>query len=306
MKIEVDTNKYKTVIVGYSGGVDSQVLLTLLKNIKNINIVAMHVNHNIDENSYEWESFCKNGENETNVKVLTKSIFLGEDGNLENKAREERYKFFKEEYDKYEVGTVALMTGHHLNDQAETFLLKLMRGSGLEGLSGILPESKLFGMTVLRPLLSYTKEEIYDYAGENNLKWVEDPSNKSLEYDRNFMRNQVIPLLEKRWNKSVNMIGKSVNIIQETRLFEKTALKEMYKVDENGWIDVRTIKDLNNSIKKMIVREWIKEEIEMSPDGHLVNAVVDQCINKAPHNSGKIIKKFFTIKKENHMIKIVK
>lgn len=306
MKVEVDTTKYKTVILGYSGGVDSQVLLDLLKKIPTINIVAMHINHNINENAYEWESFCKNSENETNVKVLTKSIILGEEGNLENNAREERYKFFKKEYDKYEEGTVALMTGHHLNDQAETFLLKLMRGAGLEGLSGILPESTLFGMTILRPLLSYKKEDIYDYAGENNLKWVEDPSNKSLEYDRNFMRNEVIPLLEKRWSKSVNMIGKSVNIIQESRSFEKTALKKMYNVDENGWIDVRTIKDLNENIKKMIVREWIKEETEMSPDGNLVNAVVAQCINKIPHNSGKIIKKLFTIKKENHMIKIVK
>lgn len=305
MKIENALEGYKTVILGYSGGVDSQVLLNLLKKMKNINIVAMHVNHNINEKSEEWEDFCKSQESNYNVKVKSKSINLTDSGNLENEARKERYSFFKEEYDKYESGEVALVTGHHLNDQAETVIFKLMRGSGLDGLSGIKESSSMYGMTVVRPLLGYKKSQILEYAKLENLSWVEDPSNKSLEYDRNFIRNEIIPLLETRWDKAVNAIGKSAKIIAESNDFEKEVVKKMYKVTKEGWLDAREINKLDPLVQKKVVRDWIKEETEMSPDGNLVESVVNQCVRNKPHNSGKVMKKFFRIEKNNHMIKIL-
>lgn len=303
MNIFEKLKDYKTVILGYSGGVDSQVLLHLLMSIKHLKIVAMHVNHNINEESQKWESFC-HSHNTDRIKVLSKSIDLSNTNNLENEARQERYSFFKEEYKKYEKGTVALLTAHHLNDKAETFLLKLMRGAGLDGLSSIKEQSDLFGMTVLRPLLEYSKTEIIEYAEKHNLKWVEDPSNKSLEYDRNYIRNEIMPLLEKRWGHAPKMINKSANLIEESRLFINNITKELYSVNNSGELDTRILKEYDYTTQKFIIRDWLKTQTEMSPDSKLVDAIINQCVKTKPHNAGKVIKKFFTITKNNHILKI--
>lgn len=294
------TKDYDTLIIGYSGGVDSQVLLNLAMKT-NKKIVAVHINHNINENSKNWENFCFSECSKHSVEFFSKSINLTS-GNLENEARNYRYSFFKEIYDQFH-GKTALLTGHHCNDLVENFFLKLVRGSGIEALCSIQEKSTRNGMNIVRPLLPFKKSNIIDFATESNISWVEDPSNKNTEYDRNFVRNEVIPLLEKRWNNTVGGIYKSINHLNESNDFIKSKINlDDFIIDEK--LDSKKMYNLEKFEQSFIIREWFKSIIEMTPDYNLVNSVIEQCIMKKPHNSGKIIKKFFTIEKHNHLIYI--
>jgi tRNA(Ile)-lysidine synthase len=305
--IESLLKPYKTVILAYSGGVDSQVLLYLLSKVPHIKVVALHVNHNISDQSNCWEEFCKKNAYWLSIDYKSKSVNLDGPGNLENKARKERYTFFTEEYKQYDPKTTVLLTAHHMNDQAENFLLRLMRGSGLEGLSSIKPHSVQYGMNIVRPLLNFKKTQLIEYAKDNNLDWVEDPSNKDDSYDRNYIRNKVIPLFEDKWPHAVSSIGKSVSNLNENNQFVTTFFQDKVNNCVSGeGLNTQILKSFSHFEKKQIVREWLKKEIGMSPDGNLVESVIQQCVNAPAHNAGKIIKKFFTIKKENNVITIIK
>ena len=150
------------------------------------------------------------------------------------------------------------------------------------------------------------KCEIIKYAKLNKLQWVEDSSNKSNQYDRNLIRNQVIPMLESRWENAVQMIGKSANNLNENLKFCRKHVKSIYRINSDGSINSKELKKLNIIEKRMIIRDWLKVEIGMSPDGKLVDAVIKQCVDSPAHNAGKIIKRFFTINKCNHKIKVSK
>lgn len=292
---------FDTLIIGYSGGVDSQVLLKLAKQTDK-KIIAVHINHNINENSLKWEKFCRFQCLDSLIEFHSKSIEL-KTGNLENEARNFRYSFFKEIYDNFDPEKTALLTGHHCNDLVENFFLKLVRGAGIDALSSIQEKTFRNGMNIIRPLLSYKKTDIIDFAKSCSLYWVEDPSNKDSEYDRNFIRNEVIPLLETRWNNTVSNIYKSTIFINDANKYIKEKISHSdYIID--GKLDSKKMSTLNNFEQKHIIREWFKEIIEMTPDSNLVNSIIDQCIMKKPHNSGKIIKKFFTVEKNQHFISI--
>ena len=187
-------------IVGFSGGADSTALLHALIAVQgqlDARVSAVHVNHGLHKNADLWqlqcEQFCHR--NKIELVCLTVKPENNAGKGLEAEARHLRYEAVS---DLLKPGT-CLLTAHHADDQAETLLLNLMRGSGVDGLSGM-PESRPLGEGFLqRPLLGFRNNALRNYLRENNIEWTEDPSNRNLNYDRNFMRHEIIPLLEKRW-----------------------------------------------------------------------------------------------------------
>lgn len=293
--------EFDTLIIGYSGGVDSQVLLHLAA-ATDKKVIAAHVNHNINENSNHWVAFCHEQCRNLGVEFFSKSINLTS-GNLENEARNLRYSFFKDLASEFKPETTALLTGHHCNDLVENFFLKLVRGSGIDALSSIQEKTFRNGMNIIRPLLPYKKLDIIDFANSSSLYWVEDPSNKESEYDRNFVRNEIIPLFENRWKNTVSNIYKSTLFINEANKYIKESIN-LYDYMINESLDSKKMLSLSEFEKKYIIREWFKKIVEMTPDANLVNSIIEQCIMKKPHNSGKIIKKFFVVEKNKHLISI--
>ena len=208
--IETLINKWEDhhFFVGVSGGLDSMVLLHLLSSRNNI--TALHVNYelrgsdsDLDEQHVKNESFKLNVPLITH-KVTNEEMLKMKEGNLQLEARKIRYDFFKKEALNKEKSKI--FVAHHLDDQVETFFLQLTRGSGIAGLSGMEPQRG----NLIRPLLSFSKKEIFLYAKKNDVIWREDKSNNSLKYLRNRLRNAWIPLLEKN-NPNIR---KSVFIIQ--------------------------------------------------------------------------------------------
>jgi tRNA(Ile)-lysidine synthase len=180
------------ITVGLSGGVDSVVLLHKLRDVPGVS--AIHVHHGLSPNADAWAAFCRRLCRRLGVPLTVRKVKVVKRGEgLEAAARAARYEIFR----KIPVDVLAL--AHHLDDQAETVLMNLLRGTGLRGARGMLPRSQFNEKTLLRPLLDTSRREIEAYARRHGLEWIEDESNADESLARNFIRRRVGPLLERRY-----------------------------------------------------------------------------------------------------------
>ncbi|MEM1153624.1 MAG: tRNA lysidine(34) synthetase TilS [Pseudomonadota bacterium] len=187
--------------VGFSGGLDSTVLLHLLTRYgqdlpATPPLSAIHINHGLQQQSDDWQRHCERVCADLGVPLvsLKAEITAGSSG-LEAAARDARYRLFTSQLQNGEV----LLLAHHADDQVETFFLRLMRGAGVQGLAAIAESRELGCGRLVRPLLQLSRAQLEHYAVSQGLTWVDDPSNSDTRFDRNFMRNRVLPLLAERW-----------------------------------------------------------------------------------------------------------
>ena len=195
-----DLSSARRWLVGLSGGIDSSVLLDLLVAWRRErpglpSLGAIHVNHGLQAGADDWQAHCQAFCDERDVPLLTRAVDVSEFGTGEAAARAARYSVFEEEIGEGDV----LLLAHHLDDQVETFFLRLMRGAGVEGLAAMPARRALGNGRLVRPLLATSRSELQAYAAEQELGFVDDPSNDDPAMDRNFLRGQVLPLLEQRW-----------------------------------------------------------------------------------------------------------
>lgn len=211
----------KHVLLAVSGGVDSVVLLHLMQGIdedKRPELSVAHVNHQLRENSDEDEVFVRELAESYGFPFYSHT-WKKEDhpkSGIEEAARNIRYTFFKEIMNDF--GATVLMTAHHQDDQVETILMKLTRGSSLEQLTGIHLTQPFNNGQLLRPLLPFSKEELYKYAEDHRLKYVEDITNRTNIYTRNRFRNQIIPLIKQenvQFNEHVEQFAQDIRDVLE-------------------------------------------------------------------------------------------
>jgi len=212
----------RPLTVALSGGADSVAMLLLLNELKKtlgINLSAIHVNHGLSQNASQWMRFCRQLCERLHVPIHCVELTIEKRSrkSLEQVAREARYRAMGELMSSRGV----LFTGHHSHDQFETFLLRLMRGAGLTGLGAMRPitdyplaDSRFIHNQVARPLLSFSKKDLVNYLIQQRQSWVEDESNESDAFDRNFIRNNLIPLFESRWPTASVSVEHSTEILQ--------------------------------------------------------------------------------------------
>ncbi|MFW2440746.1 MAG: tRNA lysidine(34) synthetase TilS [Arenicellales bacterium] len=192
--------KNRAVYVAFSGGLDSHVLLHALAGLASdypFSLKAIHIDHSLQLQSAAWADHCQQVCDSLSVPltIRTPGINQKKGESLEAAARDARYAALAECLP--EGGLC--MTAQHRNDQTETLLLQLLRGAGVHGLAAM-PASKNFAMgRLLRPLLAFSREDLLEYANRHRLVWIEDPSNQDNRFDRNFLRNEVLPVLRERW-----------------------------------------------------------------------------------------------------------
>lgn len=187
-----------SVVVGVSGGPDSMVLLYLLIKLKksmDIQIICAHVNHNVRKESVDEEKFVCEYCRQNGVIFESMTIENYGDDNFHNEARTIRYNYFEKLVLKYHAKY--LFTAHHGDDLMETILMRITRGSTLRGYSGFSRVINRDGYKIVRPLINLTKDEIANFANENNIKYVIDSSNLKDKYTRNRYRKYVLPQLKK-------------------------------------------------------------------------------------------------------------
>ena len=213
------------VCVGFSGGVDSAVLLDAMVEEGARPVSAVHVHHGLSRNADAWADFCRDFCNARKVPLTIERVSVDRHAaeGIEAAARKLRYAIYAARPEPY----VAL--AHHLDDQAETVLLQLLRGSGLKGVAAMpelraLPGSKV---RLYRPLLAISRAALVARAKERGLAWIEDESNESTRHDRNYLRHEVAPLLDARfpgWREAVARLARHAGAAHE--LLEELARKD--------------------------------------------------------------------------------
>ena len=266
--------------IALSGGLDSVVLLDSICQLHQAHttksdsprIVAFHIHHGLQKAADEWLLFCE---------ALAKKYKIGFDfrllhidtklnsGNIEARARAARYEALTELCLYY--GIEDLLLAHHQNDQAETVLLQLMRGAGVAGLSGM-PVSRMLAsskeqassITLWRPLLHLSREELEAYAREHKLKWIEDPSNRSSKYRRNAVRKSILPKLESIQPGATANLARSAELLaQAQQLLDRLAQQDGKKIlkPNNNALSVQLLLDLNArdpAAANNVLRYWLK------------------------------------------------
>lgn len=219
------------LVIAYSGGVDSQVLLHALVQLKHQAFISnpitvCHVNHGLSDNAKTWQQFAENACSKYGVQLVVKSVNIKAQAqqSLEELARDARYDALNTISD----NPALILTGHHSDDQSETFLLALKRGAGLKGLSAMSEISQRETHRLVRPLLSISRQTILDYAKAHQLRWIEDESNTDISFDRNFIRNNVMPLLKQRWPSISQTINRSAaHCLEGQELLDELAEQDL-------------------------------------------------------------------------------
>lgn len=184
-------------VVAYSGGLDSTVLLHALVALKlPAAHCALHINHQLSPHSHDWQRHCAAFCARLNTPFCAATVQVERDGSgIEAAARRARYSMFE----RFLQPGDCLLQAHHLDDQAETLLLRLLRGSGPRGLAAIRAARELGRGRLYRPLLAVGREQLHAYARAQQLSWIDDESNLDTRFDRNYLRREVLPLLQRRW-----------------------------------------------------------------------------------------------------------
>ena len=255
-----------TVVVGCSGGPDSMALMHVLMHFrknKNLSIICAHVNHKVRKESddeMKWlEGFCK----QNNIIFEGMSISKYGDDNFHNEARNIRYQFFEDLVNKYNAKY--LMTAHHGDDLIETVLMRIVRGSTINGYSGFRKIVHRDNYSIVRPLIYVTKDEILSYDSKNKIEYVIDKSNFSSKYTRNRYRKVVLPFLKEE-DKNVHLkFLKYSNILSEyDEYLNKETDKYLERVcdKKDKSIDIDKFKKLDNIIQNKIINNLLKDYYE--------------------------------------------
>ncbi len=256
--------EFERVVLAFSGGIDSCVLMHLLSSHqRSCKILVWHVNHGLQAVAGEMEAFCRSAASRYKLDIEVSQLNLDPDmANLESKAREARYALFEQAL----TPTDCLLTAHHAEDQVETLLLNILRGSGSSGLRGIARRRSIGRSILLRPMLEISRADIADYASIHKIDWYDDPSNKSQSFNRNYLRHQIVPRIKSRWPGYLESIGSVISIQAETQ----QALDELGAQDyqqvrhqcerENSDLLCRnTFQHLSYARQKNLIRFWLKK-----------------------------------------------
>ena len=276
-------------LVAFSGGLDSLCLLdALVKTRPACQVVALHVHHGLSPYADDWSRHCAAVGAQYGIEVVLERVRVVPAGKgIEDAAREARYAAFARHLQPGDH----LLLGHHADDQAETLLLRLLRGTGAKGLEGMRVQRPFAGGTLWRPLLMFSRRMLEDYAREQQLRWVEDDSNADHRYDRNFLRNAIFPLLAERWPDFVLRWQQTAGQVAETNALADREIARCFaslemQAGRSGWsMDKNRLAEYSPAEQKALLRHGFEQIGLALPGSQVLTTILQQLQPKsADHN----------------------
>ncbi|MCW8925196.1 MAG: tRNA lysidine(34) synthetase TilS, partial [Xanthomonadales bacterium] len=260
-------------------GADSTALLHAICAIRDQlrgPVTAIHINHGLHGDASGWQTRCEQFCKHYRVPLVSQEIepVANSGQGLEAEARRLRYEAIASQ-----LGPGAgLLTAHHADDQAETLLLNLMRGSGVDGLAAM-PNSRPFGEGLLqRPLLEFQGNALRRYLDENKVEWIEDPSNQQVEHDRNFIRHEIIPLLERRWPAVSQRLLLTCGAMRSARRLLEGLADDYLAANlvHPQVLQITADAGSNSELFKLAVRRWIRNSDLPSIPAYRLESLFEQ------------------------------
>jgi tRNA(Ile)-lysidine synthase len=279
--------------LGLSGGIDSAALLEILVALAptlRFSLRAVHVNHGISPHAGRWAEFCVQlcAKSHTPLQLESVDIAPYRDLGLEGAARRARYEAFAR------VDADFIVLAQHRDDQAETLLLRLLRGAGPRGLASMSSLTSFAGARprLLRPLLGVSRSDIEAYARWRSLEWVEDESNVDTLRRRNFLRHEVLPLLERQFPAAKATIARAAAHLAETReLLEGIAKSDLESCGSGGGLDIPILRRLEEARAKNLLRYFCEARGVQSPSAAQISELLRQVKESRPDSRVSLAKR---------------
>jgi tRNA(Ile)-lysidine synthase len=256
--------------------------LHLLASIPALNhrLLAVHINHGISPNALGWQQHCEQWCEELNIAFRSQAVEFNRESNIEEGARTARFAVFSSLLNK----NGCLLLGHHLDDQAETLLLQLFRGAGIDGLSSMSECSTWEQGVIARPLLSCSREQIKRYALEQGLVWIEDESNEDSAYTRNYLRHHIMPLLVQKWPGVVGNLARTASHCQEAQLnLDYQAMQDCGELlNATNSLSIEPLSVLSEARIFNVLRVWLKQLKIKRPSAAIFKRIVHEVFYSRP------------------------
>ena len=265
------------LLVAFSGGIDSAVLLdALAKTTLEVPFAAVHVDHGLHRDSRSWLVRCEEFARARQLEFIAYRARVDDTGGgLEAAARAARYGFFESLLQEGDW----LMSAHHEDDQAETLLLNLLRGSGVLGLAGIALKRRCGKGWLVRPLLDVARADIDQYARREGIDWIEDPSNRDRRFDRNFLRNDILPRMRERWPALSSRLRRSAELAADaTALLDELAAIDLDKAGQPHRLKLRELRLLTPSRQRNLLRYALRQLGLPTPPATRLQQIVDELL----------------------------
>ena len=278
-QLEENALQNKAFLIGFSGGVDSTALLHLfaqLQKIHQFKLRAVHIHHGLSPNADDWLAHCQKFCQQLALPLIVEKVQLKGQSNIEAEARQARYQAIKQCLAEDEV----LVTAHHLDDQCETFLLALKRGSGVKGLAAMSEQSELFSVPIFRPLLSITKVQLEQYVMQHHLPVIFDESNDDIRYERNFLRKEVLPLLQQRWHNIGQAIARTARLCAEQQDLLQELLQPIFAqhLTQDGAFQLAQFATYSKAKQKQLLRIWLAYWHQPMPSQRQMTTLLEEVI----------------------------
>lgn len=275
---------HRRVVVGLSGGLDSVVLTHILSRLTpdlGYHLSALHINHQLSPNAGDWQRFSLSLARQLHIPFEAQRVDVRTDAgtSIEAAARAVRYGVFNVLPADY------IVLGHHLDDQAETFFLQLLRGAGDRGLAAmpLLRSGIAHGPQYLRPLLEVSRAELHAYGLAEKLSWIEDESNQNIIYARNFLRHKVLPVLEKRfpaYRKTIYRVTR--HLAESAQLLDELAAHDLTNaLNEDKTLSVAYLRTLGVARAKNLLRAYLDSQNAPPPPAARLEQIHKQILARA-------------------------
>ncbi|MGX2710749.1 tRNA lysidine(34) synthetase TilS [Acinetobacter baumannii] len=303
LKQAQEFSEKSSFLIGCSGGMDSMLLLHLMAQIFPQKIRAIYIDHQLQDQSAEWAEVVATQATILNIPYIIQKVQIA-NGNLEAQARQARYQAYQQHLQENEI----LLLAHHQQDQAETVILRLLSGAGVDGLAAMQAIDYRKDMTIWRPFLDLTREQIALWAVQLEVKYIDDPMNYDTHYDRVWCREALWPFLTSRFPKMQQALSRTSYLMQDASEILEEVLKDDWQYSGSAdYLDLTKLSELSFARQRQLLSAWMKGQGQYRPAFEMVERLRAEVIeSKSDAQAALHWNQFYYVRYQNILYRLSK